>query len=100
MIKDAKDKGLITPGKTVLVETTSGNTGIGLAFTQPSRVTNLSLSCKLTLALKEGLSLAFGAELHLTDPAKGHEGVLKKTNEILSNVPNSYLLHQLEILPT
>ena len=55
MIKDAKDKGLITPGKTVLVETTSGNTGIGLAFTQPSRVTNLSLSCKLTLALKEGL---------------------------------------------
>ncbi|KAL8230817.1 hypothetical protein R6Q57_000595 [Mikania cordata] len=84
MIKDAEDKGLITPGKTVLVEGTSGNTGIGLAFIAAIK------------AWKERLLCDLGAELCLTDASKGIEGVFQKVEEIVAKTPNSYFLNQFE----
>ncbi|KAM1111339.1 hypothetical protein TB1_009918 [Malus domestica] len=82
MIKDAEDKGLITPGETVLVEPTSGNTGIGLAFLAASKDYKLKLSMP--------------SIVYITDPAKGIKGVFYKAEELLSNTPNSHMLCQFE----
>ncbi len=91
ILDDAEQRGVIAPGKTTLIESTSGNTGVGLAMLSASRGYKLIVTMPETMSVeRRSLIAAYGAELVLTPGADGVPGADKKAKELLGELPGSF----------